>query len=224
MVGEGFKDKRSDLQLINFLKACEERRSSATMKSLVTPTMLCIALFIIKLDAAPVLPSGHEADDEFEAVGRQQSDEMGKTFLNAFSKVLTAANDRIGRGSQIQSNNERKVLNLLGNLGSALQKKANPEDNITQTFLSLFNTLVSGAKDGNGGGQEAHVDTTAKRFDQIMLESMDENAAMMEADADLTDEAKMQAFGAILGTIATGVLGSLATNVANRFFSGNQCS
>ena len=191
------------------------------MKSLITPMVLCIALFIIKLDAAPVLPSGHEADHEFEAVGRQQSDEMRKTFLNAFSEIL---NDRIGRGSQIQSNNEQKVLNLLGNLGSALQKKVNPKDDIAQTFLSLFNTLVSGAKDGNGGGQEAHVDTTSKRFDQIVPESMDENAAMMEADTDLTDEAKMQVFGAILGTIAKGVLGSLATNVANRFFSGNQCS
>ena len=318
------------------------------MKSLTTLVVLCTALFVA-LDAIPVLPSGYEA--EFEAVGRQQSDEMMKTFLNVFSKILTAASDRIGRdgsiqadnalgrtllnlansflsaaskkadpndelqqslfngfnsilssigkqlddggkiqsndemaqtfmnlfgtilsamtkkidngevqsadeimpaflnlfsnvlslaskkadpndklaqtflngfstllsafgrkfnsgGSQIQSNNELPgaVLNLLGNLGSALQKKANPKDDTAQTFFSLFNTLVSGAKNRIGGGQEAHVDTLPYTAKRSMLESMDENAAMVEADVDLSEEAKTQLWGAILRTLASGVL------------------
>ena len=81
-------------------------------------------------------------------------------------------------------------LNQFGNLISVLQKKANPNDEFAQLLLILFNTMLSFAKNKIGGGQEVHVDTllyTAKRYDQRMtMESVDENAAMVEDDMDLT--------------------------------------
>ena len=357
MIGEIFKDKRSDNIITNFLKACEERSESATatMKSLISLVMLCTALFVA-LDAAPVLPSGYEA--EFEAVGSQQSDEMAKTFLNVFTKILTTAGDKVGRDGSIQADNElgkmvlniasgllssaskkadpndefqqtffngfnsilssigkrlgeggeiqsddemsktimnlvgtllsamtKKIdngetqsadeimpaflnlfrnvlslasenadpkddvaktffngfnallsafgrqfsnggggriqsdnglpgvfLNLLSNFGSVLQKKASPKDEMAQTFFTLFNTMLSAANNKIGeGSQEVHVDTlptyTAKRFDQSMsMESVDENAAMVEGDMDLSEEAKTQLWGAILGSLASGAL------------------
>lgn len=47
---------------------------------------------------------------------------------------------------------------------------------------------------------------TAKYFDQSMLESMDEKSVMVETDMDLIDEAKIQLWGAILSSLASGVL------------------
>ena len=360
MIGEIFKKSGTKEVIIkaNFFKACEERCASATvtMKYLISLVVLCTAIFVT-LDAAPVLPSGYEA--EFEAVGRQQSDEMAKTFLNVFTKILSAAGDRIGRdgsiqaddelgktflnvvssllsamgkkadpndklqqtffngfnsilssigkrldeggeiqsddemtktimnlvgtlfsamtkkidsgeiqsadeimpaflnlfsnalslaskkvdpkddvaksvfngfntllsafgrqfnsggGSQIQSDNglPGAFLNILGTLGSALQKEASPKDELAQPFFTLFNTILSAAKNkvGEGGAQEVHVDTlptyTAKRFDQSMLmESVNKNAAMVEGDMDLSEEAKTQLWGAILSSLASSAL------------------
>ena len=48
---------------------------------------------------------------------------------------------------------------------------------------------------------------TAECFDQRMsMESVDENAAMMEGDMDLSEEAKTQLWGALLRGLATGAL------------------
>ena len=46
----------------------------------------------------------------------------------------------------------------------------------------------------------------AKHSNQSMLGSMDKKAAIVEADIDLTDEPKIQLWGAILGNLASGVL------------------
>ena len=95
-------------------------------------------------------------------------------------------------------------FNLLGTLGSsALQTKASHNDGVGQTFLTLFNILVSGGKSNvrGGGAQEVHVDTlptyTAKPFDQSI------STAVAEDDTDLTDEIKAQLQGAILNGLAS---------------------
>ena len=143
-------------------------------------------------------------------------DDVAKTFFNGFNTILSAFGRQFnsGGGSRIQSDNgfPGAFLDILGTLGSALQKKASPKDEVGQTLLSLFNSLVSGAKNRIGGGaQEVHVDTlptyTAKHFDQRMsMESIDENAAMVEGNMDLSEEAKTQLWGAILGSLASGAL------------------
>ena len=133
--------------------------------------------------------------------------------MNGVRAVLSLIGNEINIGGegQIQSDNElpRAFFNLLGTLGSALQKKASPKDEVAPTFLSLFNMLISGDKNMiRGGAQKAvHVDTfptyTGKHFDQsILMDSVDENAAaMVEGDVDhLSEEAKTQLWGAILGT------------------------
>ena len=137
------------------------------------------------------------------------NDDMANSFLDGFSSVVSAIGRKIsngGGGSQIQSDDSGlpgAFLNLLGTVGSALQKKADPNDDTAQIFLSLFNTLLSGVKNkvgGGGGDQEVRVDTlptlkfTGNRFDQSILES-----ATME-------EAKTQLWGAILGSVASSLL------------------
>ena len=137
------------------------------------------------------------------------NDDVARSFLNGFSTILSAVGRKFndGGGSQIQSNNELlgATLNLFGSWLSALQKIVNLNDDVSQTLLSIFNTMISAVKNGIGGGQEeVHVDTlpyTAKHFDRSILESVDENAAMVEADSDLIDEAKAQFWGAVLRTL-----------------------
>lgn len=171
---------------------------TVAMKSLILLVVLSTALFVA-LDAAPVLPSHFEA--ELEAVARQQSDnsEMFKTFLNIFTKILTSAGDKSNGGdSSIQGDNElgRTLLNVASGLLSTVGKKADPNDEFQQSLL-------------NGVG--SRVDTlptyTGNRFDQSILEAIDENAAMMEGDeVDLSEEAKTQLWGAILGSLASSLL------------------
>ena len=142
--------------------------------------------------------------------------ELAQSVFDGFDMLLSTLIRKINDGgeSQIQSDSELPgaILNLLGTVGSALQKKASPEDEVGRTFLSLFNTLVSGAKNRIGGGaQEVYVDTlpmyTAKHFDQSMsMESVDENATMAEGDMALSEEAKTQLWGAILSGLASGAL------------------
>ena len=157
-----------------------------------------------------VMPTMLNLFSNFLSLARKNvasNDDTAKSVLDGFSTLLSAFGRRIsngGGGSQIQSDDSRlpgAFLNLLGTVGSALQKKADPKDDTAQTFLSLFNTLLSGVKNKVGGGdQEVRVDTlptfTGNRFDQ---ESVDENAATME-------EAKTQLWGAILGSVASGLL------------------
>ena len=165
----------------------------------------------------------------------QSDDELQQAFLNLFGNVLSAAREKvdpnnqlagtfldgankiislIGRntgGGQIQSDSElpRALLNLFGNVGSALQKKANPNDELSQSFFNLFNSMVSAGKSRIGGGQEVVVETlpyAAKHFDQRMtMESVDENAEMMEAFMKLSDEAKAQLWPMIIGSLASGL-------------------
>ena len=151
------------------------------------------------------------------------NDDLTKTVLDGFGTLLSAFGSKFtnGRGSQIQSDDNNGLpgafFNLLGTLSSALQKKADPKDDMAQTFLSIFNTLVSGAKNkfgGEGGEQEVRVDTLPTyKVQQSIMESVGENAAMAEGDdVDLSEEAKTQLWGAILGSLASGVL--------NRYLSG----
>jgi hypothetical protein len=147
-------------------------------------------------------------------------DDTAKSFLDGFNTVLSAFGRKLsngGGGTQIQSDDNGLsgvFLNLLGNLGSSLQRKADPKDDVAQTIFSLFNTVLSGAKNkiGGGGSQEVvRADTLptymAERFvDQSILESINENAAVMEGDVDVSEEAKTQLWGAILRTVASSLL------------------
>ena len=160
-------------------------------------------------------------------------DEMKRTFFNVFKIIFSAKrratnpNDElsqkvfdyidatIGLATNDEESDEDKIktmINQLGTLGSVLQKKANPKNEfITQLILSFIDIIVSVAKNEIGGGQEVHADSvpmyTAKRFDQSMLlKSVDEKAAMVETDMDLTDEAKTKQWGTILSSLATGML------------------
>ena len=152
----------------------------------------------------------------FASKNTDPKDDVAQTFSNGARAVLSIIGREInsGRGGQIQSDNELPV-NLLGTLVSTLQKKAIPKDEVGQPFLSLFNTLISGAKSRiEGGVGRVPVDTltayTAKRFDQCMtMDSVNENAAMVETEGDmvedLTDKAKAQLWGAILHDLASDI-------------------
>ena len=147
---------------------------------------------------------------------RYGNSELAQSFFNGLSRILSAVGQKMingGRQSQIQFSSELPgaVLNLLGNDGSFLKKKAGTKNEAAHEILFLFNTR---AKNGIGGGQEVHVklDTlptyTAKRFDQSMsLKSVDENAVTVEDDMDLTAKAKTQLlWDAILSSFASSVL------------------
>ena len=133
------------------------------------------------------------------------NDDAAQKIFNGLREILSALRSKSngGWGGQIQSDNELPwaFFDLFGS--SALLTKASPKDEVGQTFLSLFNTLVSGAKSKvvGGGAQEVHADTlttyTAKHFDQSI------NAAVAEGDTDLTDETKAQLQGAILSGLAS---------------------
>ena len=137
---------------------------------------------------------------------------------SSLSTILSTVGRKIngGKGHQSQSDIDielpKAILNLFGTVGSALQKEVNPTDELVQILLTLFNTWISGTKNSISGAQEVQVDTlptyayAAKHFDQSMLGSMDKKAVIVEADMDLTDEAKIQLWGAILGNLASGVL------------------
>ena len=128
------------------------------MKSFTTLVVMYTVLFVM-LDTVPVLPPG------FEAVGKQQSNEMAKTLLNVFSKILTAANDRIGRddelgqtfikgansvlsvirkhldgedGEQSASKHEigQTIIDALSNFLSASIRNTDPNDEMIQTSLN----------------------------------------------------------------------------------------
>ena len=146
---------------------------------------------------------------------RYGNSELAQSFFNGLSRILSAVGQKMingGRQSQIQFSSELPgaVLNLLGNDGSALQKKASTKNEAAQEILSLFST---GAENGIGGGQEVHVDLdtlptyTAKRFDQSMsLNPVDENTVTVEDDMNLSAKAKTQLWDAILSSLASSVL------------------
>lgn len=119
-------------------------------KFLITPVVMCTALFIV-LDAAPVLPS----IASFEAAGWQPSNDMAKTILNMFSKSLTTAGDEGGRYGSIQVDSKEVALSFLdfmGSLLSAEREKKDPNDKILQTFFDIFdtaNSLLSDRYNGN---------------------------------------------------------------------------
>jgi hypothetical protein len=140
------------------------------------------------------------------------NDDTAQTIFNGLREIQSALRSKInsGWGGQIQSSNELPwaLLDLLGTLGSsALQTKASPRDDVAQTFLSFFNTLVSGAKTniggggGGGGAQEVQVDTlptyAAKHFDQGI------NAEMTEGDMNIIKETKAQLQGATRSGLAS---------------------
>ena len=160
--------------------------------------------------------------DNFLSIGSKNADPNDSTkqiVLNRLKMTLSAAKRIISGGgkSKIQSLPEA-ILDRFGTPGSSL---ASPKDEVAQKIFPLLNMLqISGTENTIGGGEQEvwHVGKfptyTAKQFDQRMsMESVDENAAMVEGDnVDLSEEAKMQLWGAILGSLASGVL--------NRHLSG----
>ena len=152
----------------------------------------------------------------------EPDDNVERSVINHLSTLLSNIGRKIYSGthgaSQIQSdiNSEllTTVLNFLGTVGSEAQKKAKPNDEFAQPFFTLFNTMVSASRDEIRGAQEVHADTlptyTAKHFDQSMTtESVDENAVIEEADVDLSEEATIQLWGAILSGLTSGVLNKI---------------
>lgn len=140
-------------------------------------------------------------------------DSVEQIVLNRLKMTLSAAKRIISGGggkSQSQSKNGQFSY-LLGTHGSALPS---PKDEVAQKILPLLNMLVSGTENTmGGGGQEVHVAIGQlpiyidKQFDRRMsLESVGKNAAMAESDnVGLSEEAKTQLWGAILGSLASGV-------------------
>ena len=125
------------------------------MRPLVTLVVLCACtvLFVHTLDAAPVFPSGLET---FE---KQQLEEM-MHVPKFFSKILAAGSNRAGtRGGSIQADNGlaigRAFLNVASSLLSAVSKKADPSDEVRQTFFNGFSSILPliGQHLGDEGGE-----------------------------------------------------------------------
>ena len=153
--------------------------------------------------------------DNLLSIGSKNADPNDSTeqiVLNRLKMTLSAAKRIISGGgkSKIQLLPEA-ILDRFGTLGSSL---TSPKDEVAQKIFPLLNVLpISGTENTIGGGEQEvwHVGkfptNTAEQFDQRMsMESVDENAAMVEGDnVDLSEEAKMQLWGAILGSLASGV-------------------
>ena len=105
-------------------------------KFLITPVVLCTALFIV-LDAAPVLPS----TASFEAAGWQPSNDMAKTILNMFSKSLTTAGDKGGTDASIQVDGKEVALSFLNFVGSFIS--AEREKKKTRMIKHCRHFLIS---------------------------------------------------------------------------------
>ena len=122
------------------------------MRPLATLVVLCTVLFVT-LYAAPVLPSGLET---FE---KQQLEEM-MHIPKFFSKILAAGGNRAGtRGGSIQADNGLAIgqafLNVASSLLSAVSKKADPSNELQQTFFNGFSSILPliGQHLGDEGGE-----------------------------------------------------------------------
>ena len=174
------------------------------MNSLV---VLCTAL-LIAADAAPfntirsrtayTLPGSWPFQNGAAEV---QSDEGAEIFKNVFSTILSGLSKKIENG-EIQSDNEfaRTILDGFSNLFSAASKKVNPNDKTGQIFFNLADAFLNHAKSKIGNGQRAEAEILSP------LVSYANNAALTEDFTNLSDEAKAQIWGTLLGSVFKGVM------------------
>lgn len=155
----------------------------------------------------------------------QSSNEIASAFKNLLSNLLSVASkkvspdnkvastivntlkslvSRIGgddeeRGEVQSSEFVKTLLDGFGDILTAVGKKANPKDKTAQTFLDLADTLLNFAKRKAGIGQaEAEFVTSFSPHAN--------SAVMMEAFADLSEEAKSQFWKQVIGTILSGAI------------------
>ena len=154
-----------------------------------------------------------------------------KTLLSGFRNLFEK-----GGETQIQTFDEikRMFLNFIKIFISAVQRNTNSKDDLIQFMFDQFDTLISlilASEEGGTSNEAEQIvfnrffsplpeiimkiiakDSDPKQFvDQSILESMDENAAMVEGDVHVapSEEAKTQPWGAILHDLATGVLNKI---------------
>lgn len=161
------------------------------MKSLITLVVLCTALFIAA-NAAPFIWNSRQFPIQSDAA-EVQSNEGAEIFKNVLSSLFSVLSKKIENG-EIQSNDEfaRTFLDGFSNLFSAASKKVNPNDKLGQMFFNLADTFLNKARSKIGNGQQAEAEISTP------LISYADNAAMMEASMNLSDEAKAQLWGKIL--------------------------
>ena len=98
--------------------------------------------------------SGAPSTAGFEAAGEQHSNEVAKTFLNTFSKILTAGGNKGSRDGSIQVDSKEvglSFLNFIGSVFSAEREKTDLNDKAQQTFFNGFDSLLSLARKQLGG-------------------------------------------------------------------------
>ena len=144
-------------------------------------------------------------------------DEEVQSFFSSLSTIVSLLGRKINSGgNQVQPDvdNElaKTIISLIDTFTSEFHKAEKPENEAMQLFLTCFNRTLSAVKNKilvliRGGGQENTLPTyTAKPFDQRMLmDSVDENAAMVKGGIALSEGAKAQLWGAILSSLALGL-------------------
>ena len=97
-------------------------------------------------------PFSHFAEEQ----GSQ--DEMAKTFLNAFSSILSAISKKVDNGEIQSADQFGKVFSgVLSSLLSAAEKKVDPKDELAKTVLNGFQSLVSQL--GNSRSEAAEMES-----------------------------------------------------------------
>ena len=169
------------------------------MKSFIILMVLCTALFIT--DAAPIrgpwspfLPFQSDRANE-------QSDEMMKKI---FGTIFSTIGNKLANG-EIQSNNElaKTFLDGFSSILSAAGKKA--ADPNKKQMLGLFDSLLNVMKNKLGNGQHAEAEYLNPLVPHAIYS--DKTAAMVEEYMKLSDEAKEQFWGPIVGSLVSGAIG-----------------
>ena len=162
----------------------------------------------------------------------QSDDEIAKAFKSLLSSVLSVASKNVDPNNKVAStlrllnvfkavvpqiggnsdseeraetqSNEiaKSLLDGLSNIISTVGKTANPKNKAEQRVLELADTLIDFAKRKIGNGQRAEVEAEY----MTSFRPLTDNAAMIEAFMNLSEEAKTQFWGELLGNVVSGVV------------------
>ena len=156
-----------------------------------------------------------QLDREEEGDIQSSDAEMKQTFLNLLSSMRSGIRKMMDtvKIESIDPEMLRTVFNIFKTMNSAARRTTEPDNKIGQTFYNMIDKvlpLIAKQIGGNGGKIQAN-DKMIQKFTSNVLSKMTKKSEIQSAEEvqllgmDLSEEAMTQLWGAVLGSLATGL-------------------